>query len=99
MATAAAAGAGAGGEEAEQTAGASPTTTFSPPLTPSRPPTPASNKFQRPFSKLGAAAAALVARYVACPTRAAAAAERFASAARLVLHFDVNKTIVMTDGA
>ena len=84
---------------------------LSPPPTPSRPGAAAATtttaaaaaaaaaKVQRPFSKLGAAAAALVARYVACPTRAAAAAERFASAARLVLHFDVNKTIVMTDGA
>ena len=86
---------------------------LSPPPTPSRPgagttttttatasaAAAAAVKVQRPFSKLGAAAAALVARYVACPTRAAAAAERFASAARLVLHFDVNKTIVMTDGA
>lgn len=54
----------------------------------------------RPFSRLGAAAAALVERYVAGGDAAAApAAERFPTAARLVLHFDVNKTIVMTDAA
>jgi hypothetical protein len=54
----------------------------------------------RPFSRLGAAAAALVERYVAGGAAAAApAAERFPTAARLVLHFDVNKTIVMTDAA
>lgn len=98
-------GGGGGGPRQVATASGAATTsaTSSPPLTPSRPRAPpaaaAVAKVQRPFSKLGAAAAALVARYVACPTRAAAAAERFASAARLVLHFDVNKTIVMTDGA
>lgn len=98
-----------GGEEGGEGAavgGASPKQT-NPALSPPRPPSrsgataaaAAAAKVQRPFSKLGAAAAALVARYVACPTRAAASLERFASAARLVLHFDVNKTIVMTDGA
>ena len=54
----------------------------------------------RPFSKLGAAASALVERYVSGGAVAAApTAEAFHGEARLVLHFDVNKTIVMTDSA
>ena len=49
----------------------------------------------RPFCRYGAAAADLVRRYVS----AELGEEVFASRARLVLHFDVNKTIIMSDDA
>lgn len=53
---------------------------------------------RRSFSKYGTEAAGLVRRFIDGPP-GVILAEQFACKARLVLHFDINKTIIMTDKA
>lgn len=53
--------------------------------------------WRRSFTKFGAEARNLVRRYLESP--ASAYEQPFACRARLILHFDINKTIIMTDKA